>query len=118
MVKTVVELLAVQNPVFTTFVAWSSILVIKMICMSFFTAITRQRTKVRFTKKIMNTYIRFSSFDYCLSHTIISSIEFSDCNVERKILIAIGNRLFIQNSRLKFLFQFQRKSAPAVSCIL
>lgn len=47
MVKTVVEIIAVQNPVFTTFVAYASLLAIKMMCMSFFTAITRMRTKVK-----------------------------------------------------------------------
>lgn len=47
MVKNIVEIFAVQNPVFTTYIAWSSILVIKMVLMSFLTGFTRKRTKVK-----------------------------------------------------------------------
>lgn len=46
--KTVVETLSYENPVFTTFVAWSSILVIKFMMMSVLTQIKRLITKVIF----------------------------------------------------------------------
>lgn len=45
--KDVYELLSMKNTVFTTFVVCTSILVIKMMFMSFLTAIQRGRTKVR-----------------------------------------------------------------------
>lgn len=45
--KTVVELMSVENPVFTTFVAWSCMLIIKMMILSVVTAFFRLKSKVR-----------------------------------------------------------------------
>lgn len=44
--KTIVEIFSYDNIVFTTYIAWSSILVMKMMCMSLATAIQRIKTRV------------------------------------------------------------------------
>lgn len=44
--KTIVEIFSYDNIVFTTYIAWSSILVMKMMCMSVATAIQRIKTRV------------------------------------------------------------------------
>lgn len=44
--KTIVQILSRDNPVFSNFVAYSSLLIIKFMLMSILTAIQRMRTKV------------------------------------------------------------------------
>lgn len=46
MTKSVAEILSVDNPVFSTFIFYTSILIIKMLLMGPFTAIQRIRKKV------------------------------------------------------------------------
>lgn len=44
--KDVFELISTKNPVFNTYIIWTSVLIIKMMLMSLFTAAQRFRTKV------------------------------------------------------------------------
>lgn len=48
--KEVFELLSLKNSVFTTYIVWTSILVIKLMFMSVLTGIQRARTKVSFSR--------------------------------------------------------------------
>lgn len=45
--KTVVEIISVENAVFTSFVAYASILTVKMMLMSVFTTVKRTVSQVR-----------------------------------------------------------------------
>lgn len=66
--KDVYELLSMKNSVFTTFVVYTSILIIKMMLMSLITAIQRGRTKVRFIF-FMRCACAWKSFSLKLSVT-------------------------------------------------
>lgn len=45
--KTAVDIMSVENPVFSNFILWSSILIIKFLAMSMITGYYRFKTKVR-----------------------------------------------------------------------
>lgn len=45
--KTVVDIMSVDNPVFSNFILWSSLLIIKFLAMAMITTYYRIKTKVR-----------------------------------------------------------------------
>lgn len=52
MMKSVVDILSPENPVFNNYVFYTSILLIKMVLMGPLTLFQRQRSKVRYIKRI------------------------------------------------------------------
>lgn len=51
--RTVVELISVENTVFTNFVAYASLLAVKMMLMSLYTAFRRKESQVRLQKELL-----------------------------------------------------------------
>lgn len=58
MVRQVIEILSVDNPVFTTYIAYSAILIVKFMLLAPYTAFHRLRTKVGISK-IYNWLTRY-----------------------------------------------------------